>query len=82
MRLIAVAAALLLAGCGGSSGCSDEMDEFIGHVGQPEEVNEYDEHNFHSHTWWYWSRGFSRTFTWGNGVTGCDVGDYTFTPIR
>jgi len=76
---------LLLGGCGDDNGlfgwdcdCDDEMDDYYAAYGPPEEIIRYDSDNYHSHDWWYWSRGFCVTFTW-NGC--CEVSTYSFTPM-
>ncbi len=62
--------------------CESEKDDTRERWGLPEEVDRYDSDNYHSETWWYWSRGQSFTFTWGGNVRGgCDDSTYTFTPI-
>jgi len=62
--------------------CDNEMDSKRKEYGNPEEVDSYTESGYHSETWWYWSKGISFTFTWGEGVEGCcKVSTYTFSPI-
>jgi hypothetical protein len=57
--------------------CWDKMQE----QDTPEEIDPYDSSDYHSHTWWYWSRGWSITFTWGTYVAWCDISTYSFEPI-
>lgn len=78
---------LALSGClhtsedNGKGNCDSEIRNLVDQIGDPEEIQRYDASNYHSHTYWYWSMGFSRTFTWGENVYNCDVSDYTFEPI-
>ncbi len=84
--LVLLAISMTLSGCGKdgifSCHCNDEIDDLIADHGNPEEINKYDSKGYHSHTYWYWCKGFSRTFTWGSNVKGCcEVSTYTFSPI-
>jgi hypothetical protein len=81
---IALAAILTACGGGGSDNCDDAIEDTIKDVGvQPEEVTRYDADGYHSHSYWWWARGFERTFTWGSNVEGgCETSDYHFSPIR
>jgi hypothetical protein len=73
--------AIFLACCSPSN-CNDEMDKIKRELGAPEEVTTYSESNYHSETWWYWSKGISYTFKWGSIIEkGCEVSKYTFPPI-
>lgn len=93
-QLVVVALLLLLAGCstlieppyespyGYTGPCAPEMDEVRAAMGLPEEVNTYSSDGYYNVDWWYWSRGWERSFTWGSYVTGCDISTYTFDPIR
>lgn len=75
--------ALAVAGCGADSfggDCEKEGRATRERYGEPEEIRKYDSGDYHSHTWWYWSRGFSRNFTWSKDIS-CEQSDYTFTPI-
>ena len=65
----------------GEADCSDQINSLVNDMGPAEEINRYSSGNYYSYTYWYWSRGFSRTFTWGENVTNCEISDYTFTPI-
>ena len=69
----------LIIGC--SSNCDKEMDKVRSKYGAPEEKNTYSSSGYHSETWWYWSKGISYTFSWGENVDGCDKSTYTFDPI-
>lgn len=85
-RVVALTAvAVLAAGCGGggifSNNCDKEGSNTRSAYGEPQEIDKYDSGDYHSHTWWYWSRGFSRNFTWSNDIS-CRTSDYTFAPIR
>ena len=62
--------------------CSSAIDSLIVERGQPEELNKYDSGNYHSHSYWYWTKGYQKEFTWGGYVNGCEVSTYTFDPIR
>ena len=78
------AACLLISGCGSSmdDDCSSKMDHLRNSQGQPQEVITFSSGDHHSETWWYYSRGFAKTFTWESGNYGsCDVSDFTFNPI-
>lgn len=82
--LVAVLTTVFLAACGSEvfdDDCSHEMDDLREERGEPEEIQRFDSGDYHSHTWWYWRRGFSRNFTWGGPVDDCETSDYTFTPI-
>lgn len=86
MRVYVLAAILVLTGCSdedfGNGDCTEEMVAMESNMEErPEEWNKYDSGGYHSWTAWYWSRGFSRTFTWGTNVYNCEVSDYTFSPI-
>ena len=62
--------------------CDSQIRSLVNQLGQPEEINRYDTSDgYHSHDYWYWCRGFERTFTWGTNVDGCRTSDYTFDPI-
>lgn len=82
MRLAAIATTALLTGCGSifDMSCDRDMDRARDELGAPQEVTAYDASGYHAHTWWWWSRGMSRTFVWGGG--DCRTSDYRFRPIR
>ncbi len=65
----------------GAGNCEGQISNLINQMGQPKEINKYDSSNYHSHTYWYWCRGFARDFTWGDNVYNCEVNDYAFSPI-
>lgn len=77
--ITAILLTLALSAC--SVDCNDQKDDTRERYGSPEEVETYDSGNYHSHTWWYWSIGFSRNFTWTDDSGSCEVSDYTFSPI-
>jgi hypothetical protein len=84
---VALLTCALLAGCGGGGGifdesCDDQRDDLAREKGNPEEIRRFDSGDYHSWTYWYWSRGFSRTFTWGGAAGSCKTSDYTFSPIK
>ena len=78
---------LLLAGCfhtkedQGKDNCSDEIKSLINSRGAPEEIQRYDSGDYHSHTYWYWCSGYSKTFNWGEVFENCETSTYTFSPI-
>ena len=61
--------------------CDDEIAKLIKKRGQPEEIERFDSGNYHSHTYWYWCSGYSKTFTWGGAAGCCETSTYTFSPI-
>ncbi|MEA1920908.1 MAG: hypothetical protein U9N52_13790 [Campylobacterota bacterium] len=61
--------------------CTDAMNALIAEKGQPEEINTYDSGNYHSHDYWYWSKGYQKGFNWGEFFDGCETNVYTFEPI-
>ena len=72
---------LVIGGCAAKD-CTDKMAEIKAKHGAPEEITSYHSSGFHSVNWWYWSRGFEYTFTWGSDVKGgCDISLFQFTPI-
>jgi outer membrane biogenesis lipoprotein LolB len=81
-----LSASLLLAACGGGgsdSNCNDQINDTLKDTGaNPEEITKYDSDGYHSHQYWWWNRGFERTFTWGDNIDGCQTSDYRFAPIR
>jgi hypothetical protein len=78
-------ATIALAGCGSRAfddDCSHQMDDLRDDLGAPEEIRRFDSGDRHSEAWWYWRRGFSRTFFWEDGIVGsCDTSDSRFSPI-
>lgn len=83
-----VVASFVLGGCGGggigsifSNDCDDEIDDLVKSRGNPEEVTKYDSGDYHSRKYWYWTKGFEKSFTWSNSIS-CETSTYTFTPIR
>jgi hypothetical protein len=77
--------ALALAACGDGGlfvdDCGGEMGDARNAFGPPERSTSYDSGSYHSVTYWWYKRGVSKTFTWGNGQD-CKVTDFRFTPIR
>ena len=62
--------------------CDNEMAALKLQKGEPDDIDKYDTSSgYHSYTYWYWCEGFSRDFTWGGPVTGCETSDYTTTPL-
>ena len=61
--------------------CYEEMEETRAAMGEPEEVNTYSERGYRNEDWWYWTRGYERSFTWGTYIRGCETSTYTFPPI-
>ena len=61
--------------------CSTSMANTVKAYGPAEEWTSYDADGYHSRSWWYWSIGFERSFTWGSNIDGCDWSDYNFAPI-
>jgi hypothetical protein len=82
-KLIVIILSVSLAGCWlfEEPDCSDEIADLESQYGVAEEVDRYDSSDYHSHTYWYWSRGYSKTFTWGSIVGACEISTYTFAPI-
>ena len=83
---LAVVVSLSLAACGDGIfedwDCDDERADLVAHHGQPQDVDSYSSSGYNSITYWYWVRGFARTFRWGSSVSeGCEISDYRFTPI-
>lgn len=73
---------LIIASFGCQCNCDDDMETKRNEWGSPEETESYSESGYNSVTWWYWSRGISFTFKWGDIIEGCcDVSTYTFEPI-
>ncbi len=75
---------LVSGGCGVTGpelNCDSRMEEYRVKWGDPEEVNRYVSRRLHVVSWWYWSRGFTTDFIWGNDVTGCEVTTSVFSPI-
>ena len=77
---------LTLVSCGSDpfdNDCDDERAQLVRDVGQPEEIARYDSDDYHSWTYWYWRRGYSKTFVWGRNVSkDCEMSEYRFSPIR
>ena len=61
--------------------CNDEIEDLKADRGEAEEIEKYDSGDYHTWTFWYWSEGFSMTFTWGTNIHGCKTSQNTFTPI-
>ena len=85
--IVLISTVLIFTGCAeeetaeAGNACSSHIEYIIDELGEAEEINKYDSGDYHSHSYWYWSIGFSRTFTWGGPVEGCEISDYTFSPI-
>ena len=81
MRTLIVSIILLtFIGCADKN-CDDQMAETRTNHGTAEEVNSYNSGDYHNVDWWYWSKGFQKSFTWGENIKGCEVSTYTFDPI-
>lgn len=83
--LIIISSIVFMYGCSeedmGTANCDSQINDLISRIGQPEEINRYDSSGYHSHSYWYWCRGFEKDFTWGDNVTNCEMSTYTFSPI-
>jgi hypothetical protein len=51
--------------------CRNSIDDVRALYGDPDEIEKYDSDNYHCHTYWYWCKGLSIVFIWGDGITGC-----------
>ena len=84
---LAVVVSLSLAACGSVDDifdwdCDNERGDLVADLGQPQDIDSYTSSGYNSMTYWYWFRGFARTFRWGSNVSdGCEISDYRFTPI-
>ncbi len=65
----------------GSADCEDEQRGAISRYGQPEDVETYSGSGNSSETYWWWSKGRSETFNWGDSYDNCERSVYTFTPF-
>lgn len=74
----------VLAGCGGGNhDCNSEISDLLkANGGSAESIEKFDDGNYHSWTYWYYKKGFSRTFTWGEPVESCKVSNFSFTPSK
>lgn len=82
--ILVLISVISLAGCledDSSSNCDSQISDLKADWGQPEEINRYDSGDYHSHNYWYWCKGYQRSFTWGEYTDGCEVSEYTFSPI-
>ena len=81
ITVIVIVVSLFVSGCADCN-CDEDMDDVRAKHGSPEEVNTYSSSDYHSESWWYWSKGVEYTFAWGSVLDECcDVSKYTFTPI-
>lgn len=80
MKYLLILLAILFFNC--SSNCDDEMSDVKKKYGSPEETTSYDSDGYDSETWWYWSKGVSFTFTWGDNIDGCKKDTYNFSAIN
>jgi len=76
-----VIASLMLGLVSCDHACKKQKKEVRKSWGAPEEIITYDSGGYHSHQWWYWSRGQEFTFTYGSNVDGCEFSQYSFSPI-
>lgn len=65
----------------GSADCEDDQNRAISRYGQPDDVETLSGDGYSSETYWWWSRGRSETFNWGDNYDNCERSVYTFTPI-
>ena len=61
--------------------CDAEIEKSKASHGEPDEIDKYDSGGYYTWTFWYWSEGFSMTFTWGTNIDGCKTSKNTFSPI-
>lgn len=78
--LIVLLGLIFIGGCSDED-CSEQMADIKAKYGTAEEVTTYDSKDYHNVDWWYWSKGFQYSFTWGSNIDGCDMSKYTFEPI-
>jgi hypothetical protein len=88
LAALSLAAALLLAGCGGGVvigdvdgigyDCDREMAALTGSLGFPEEVDRRFEGGLYIETFFYWRTGLGITFTW-SGDLPCQRRDFPVT---
>ena len=79
-------AALAVSGCGDplqailTDDCKDEMNATRAEFGEPERITDAPHYgDLRLQTWWYATRGFSRSFSWGEPYRDCETTD---TPIK
>ncbi len=81
-----LAASLLAAGavsgCGDPIGalltddCKDEMNATRSEFGEPDRITDAPHYgDLRLQTWWYTTRGFSRSFSWGEAYRDCETTD-------
>jgi len=73
---------LFLNGCSSGNPCKERMDRTIKDIGRPDNISKYDSSGYHSETWWWYSRGLSYTWMWGDDIAGCEKDTYKFKPIK
>lgn len=80
-RALLMAAMLILVSCGDEQAdCTADMAAFEQQYGQPEQVTAVEQDGRLITTWWYYRRGFARSFEFTSG--SCVVQDDTFPPFR
>lgn len=83
--IVIVSLFMILGGCTGeiviTYNCDGEIGALKASHGNADEIDKYDSAEYHCWTFWYWSDGFSMTFTWGTNVDGCKKRKDTFSPI-
>lgn len=79
-------AALAVTACGDPLGailtddCKDEMNATRSEFGEPERITDAPHYgDLRLETWWYPTRGFSRSFSWGEAYRDCETTD---TPLK
>jgi len=78
--IVIILLSLVLISCT-KQNCDKKMDEIRSRYGEPEETTTYHSGDYHSESWWYWTKGKNFDFAWGQYVDGCEFSEYTFTPI-
>lgn len=62
--------------------CDYEMYECKEEYGEPEEIIQTDTNTYHYRAYWYWCKGFAKTFEWGEDVPLCCAEKTTyFDPV-
>ncbi len=79
-------AALAVSACGDplaailTDDCKDEMNATRSEFGEPDRITDAPHSgDLRLETWWYTTRGFSRSFSWGEAYRDCETTD---TPLK